>query len=89
MYLRLKDIPSMFPMSLKTAISRISEIETEISEKRYPRASLIRDAKYTAVDEHVLQDYLANRKLLRGKNTRKYVPPYQAPLEPWERSNAL
>ena len=89
MYLRLKDIPNMYPMSISTAIHRISEIENEISEKRYPRASLIRDAKYTAVDEYVFRDYLANRRMLRGKNTRKHVPPYQAPLEPWERSSAL
>lgn len=88
MYIRLKEIPMNYSMSIGTAISRIKEIEGEIKEKRYPRASLIRDAKYTAVDDRVFNDYLANRRLLKGKNTRKHVPAYQPPLEPWER-NAL
>ena len=89
MYIRLKEIPLLYPMCLTTAVARLDEIEREIRDKRYPATALIRDAKYTAVDEYVLKDYLAYRKRLRGKNTRKYVPPYQAPLEPWERSNAL
>lgn len=86
MYIRLKEIPLNYPMSIGTAISRIKEIEGEIEAKRYPRSSLIRDAKYTAIDDRVFNDYLVNRRLLRGKNTRKHVPAYQPPLEPWERN---
>ena len=53
MYIRLKEIPLLYPMCITTAVARLDEIEREIRDKRYPATALIRDAKYTAVDEYV------------------------------------
>ena len=66
-----------FPMCKATFCTIISEIRQEIQAGRYSQCTLI-DEKPVRVSPLVLIDYMANRKLLKNKNARKTVKPFNA-----------
>lgn len=61
-----------FPMCRATFCTIVSEIRNEIEAGRYSKCNLI-DEKPVRVSPLVFIDYMANRKLLKDKNARKYV----------------
>lgn len=64
-----------FKMCNTTFQKIIDEIREEIRLGRYDECTLI-DEKPIMVSPLVFIDYMSQRKLLRGKNTRKYVRPF-------------
>lgn len=64
-----------FKMCNTTFQQIIKEIREEIRLGRYDECTLI-DEKPIMVSPLVFIDYMSQRKLLRGKNTRKYVRPF-------------
>ncbi len=52
-----------------------NEIDEWIGEGRYPRASLT-DGKPRSVNYYVYRDYLTNRRMLKDRNLRKTVKPF-------------
>lgn len=66
-----------FPMCKATFCTIISEIRQEIQAGRYSQCTLI-DEKPVRVSPLVFIDYMANRKMLKDKNARKYVHPFNA-----------
>lgn len=61
-------------LSPRTVQERIKELEGE--KERYGRHAVIRDGNIVLINYLAWVDYIANRKNLLGKNTRKYVPEY-------------
>lgn len=64
-----------FKMCNTTFQQIIKEIREEIRLGRYDECTLI-DEKPIMVSPLVFIDYMSHRKMLRGKNTRKYVRPF-------------
>lgn len=72
-----EQLSASFPMCKATFCTIISEIRQEIQAGRYSQCTLI-DEKPVRVSPLVLIDYMANRKLLKNKNARKTVKPFNA-----------
>ena len=64
-----------FPMCRATFCTIVSEIRNEIEAGRYSKCNLI-DEKPVRVSPLVFIDFMGNRKLVKDKNARKYVDPY-------------
>lgn len=64
-----------FPMCKATFCTIISEIRQEIATGRYSQCSLI-DERPVRISPLVLIDYMSHRKMLKDKNARKYVSPF-------------
>lgn len=66
-----------FPMCKTTFCTIVSEIRDEIQAGRYSQCALI-DEKPVRVSPLVFIDYMSHRKMLKDKNARKYVSPFNA-----------
>lgn len=61
-----------FDVSRSTIYRLEEEIKDQIELGRYNRYAIVDNQ----INVGVFVDYLKYRKLLKGKNTRKYVPPF-------------
>lgn len=61
-----------FGISRSKVYDIVDEIKKQIELGRYNRYAILDNE----VNVGVFADYLKYRKLLKGKNTRKYVPPF-------------
>lgn len=61
-----------FGIARSTVYNIVDEIEEQMRAGRYNRYAILDNE----VNVAVFADYLKYRKALKGKNTRKYVPPF-------------
>ena len=71
-YQNKASIARTFGITRSTVYAIVDEIKEQIEIGRYNRYAIL-DNK---INVGVFADYLKYRKLLKGKNTRKYVPPF-------------
>ena len=72
-----EQLSANFPMCRTTFCAIVSEIRQEIQAGRYSQCTLI-DEKPVRVSPLVFIDYMSHRKMLRNKNARKTVKPFNA-----------
>ena len=67
-----------FNMGHSAVELRLKEIRSEIEQGRYPKNAFIKDGGFAWVNYYVWLDYLHNRKMLKEKNARKHVDPFNS-----------
>lgn len=65
-------------ISPKTVQVRAKEIDAEVAGGRYGEYAVIRDGGIVLINYLVFVDYMKHRQMLRQKNCRKHVPPFDA-----------
>ena len=75
-YMPKQMLADEFHISKSTVYARMKEIEKEIQQGRYSRYAIINDGNIVLINVLVFIDYLANRRRLLERNTRKYVPDF-------------
>ncbi len=75
MYETRKFFMNFYSLSEYKTDTLIKEIETETGN-RYPVGAVIRDGHAVRVRADVFQDYFTNRRQLRDRNTKKFVPDF-------------
>lgn len=73
-----KQMCEQFDISIRSASNILNEIDSEVSNGRYGKHSVIRSGGVSYVNAMVLIDYLTYRTRLKDKNLRKGVPEYNA-----------
>lgn len=82
LYLGQAQIKEYWGIGKTTFYTRIREFKKEVEAGRYPRTSIIEDGHFTWIHAYAWADFLANRRKLLQKNTRKTVKPYD--VKEWE-----
>jgi DNA-binding Lrp family transcriptional regulator len=77
-YMTKEQLSKNLGVSKGTIQNRIAEIEKEVAKGRYGKHSIIRDGGIVLINYLVMIDYLNYRKMLKEKNARKTVPPFNA-----------
>ena len=73
-----KALADEYGISERTVDNRMKEIEEET--ERYGKYAVLKEGYMKVVNYLVWVDFMANRRLLREKNLRKHVDPYD-PIE--------
>lgn len=75
-YVQMSDLAERYSICKDTVRDRKKGIEDEIESGRYPDNAILEDGKLVLINELVFLDYIKNRKLLKNKNMRKHVKPF-------------
>lgn len=76
-YMSAKQIADEMDCSTRTVFSRIRGIEEEIRKGRYNDYAVLESDRSPRVNFYVYVDYEKYWKLLKDKNSRKYVPEFR------------